>query len=462
MIFGAAYQESVFFRNAIVVVNNLISICCVNCRGIFIFENNVRPLLANSDRVGILFWTTRLAHVPLMFMSGEVDMIFAQHKKQVLVVDSDTVYCADLVKILEEGGFDVLTSSSAQGVIQKATVLQIDLVIVADVLTDANGFDVCDTLKKFRNTQHIPVIMLSLDFRKIRRYDCCADDYISRDFTKDELLARIEAVWRRGTSGFLVEQRRENQKQVIHELLKVIEEGLVTPHFQPIYSLNPFRLFGFEVFSRPSAGRLLKTPADLFQAAMKYNMYYALEMMCWRKALDIVSRHTRSEHVFLNCSPYMVENQKFAAVRDIFENSHVPFDNVVLEITERSSVNEQDLYYDRLGEYRDQGFRFAVDDVGAGYASLESIAMTKPEIVKIDAHIVRNVHEDAVKRSIIKFIVAFCRENAIDVVAEGVETQEEMDAVVALGVSAVQGYYLYRPVPDLDVRKMKDACICFA
>ncbi len=157
-----------------------------------------------------------------------------------------------------------------------------------------------------------------------------------------------------------------------------------------------------------------------------------------------------------------MENEKFPHVKDIFSKAQIPFNKVVLEITERSSVNEYALFYNRLNEYRDHGFSFAIDDVGGGYSSLESIVATKPEVVKIDAHIVRDIHKDPVKRSIIKFVVAFCKENQIVCVAEGVETKEEMDVVSILGVDAVQGYFLYRPTANLNVREMKDLCVDFS
>jgi EAL domain-containing protein (putative c-di-GMP-specific phosphodiesterase class I) len=82
--------------------------------------------------------------------------------------------------------------------------------------------------------------------------------------------------------------------------------------------------------------------------------------------------------------------------------------------------------------------------------------------VKIDIHIVRNAHLDPIKQSIIRFIVAFCQENQMISVAEGVETKEEMDVVSKLGVDAVQGYYLFRPTSNLNVRKMKDLCLAFS
>ncbi|MEI7948606.1 MAG: EAL domain-containing protein, partial [bacterium] len=212
----------------------------------------------------------------------------------------------------------------------------------------------------------------------------------------------------------------------------------------------------------PAAGSFIKNADELFKSAIKYDMYYPLEMLCWQKAIDQISPCTRNEHLFFNCSPYIVENSKFQSVKDIFQNSHIPFNKVVLEITERNAIKQYDTFFNHLGQYRDLGFSFAVDDVGGGYASLESIVATKPEIVKIDAHIVRNVELDPVKQSIIRFIVGFCKENEIVSIAEGVETKEEMAVISSLGVDAVQGYYLFRPTSNLNVRVMKDLCLAFS
>jgi EAL domain-containing protein (putative c-di-GMP-specific phosphodiesterase class I) len=319
-------------------------------------------------------------------------------------------------------------------------------------------------LKSSRRTEHIPVILLTKDpdvEARVKGYHHGADDCLAKVFDREEFFARMEVIWRRGNGEFK-SLREERQREVAQELSRIIEHGLVEPHFQPIYFIKPFRLFGLEILSRPSPSSFIKNADELFKSAIKYDMYYALEMLCWQKAIDQISPCSRNEHLFFNCSPYIVENSKFDSVRDIFQNSHIPYNKVVLEITERSAIKQYDVFFKHLGQYRDEGFSFAVDDVGGGYASLESIVATKPEIVKIDIHIVRNAHLDPIKQSIIRFIVAFCKENQMVSVAEGVETKEEMDIVSKLGVDAVQGYYLFRPTSNFNLRKMKDLCLAFS
>ncbi len=385
-------------------------------------------------------------------------------RRQVLVVDGEADYVKMLHHLLENHGFDVLTAQTAVGAIQKAESLDIDIVLLGERLSDFSGFDLCRKLKSNTKTEHIPVMLMTRSLEsedRIKGYHLGADDCFHKESEKSEIFARMDAVWRRSNGEFKM-HKDGRQKEIVDELSRIIDQKLIEPHFQPIYFLKPFRLFGLEVLSRPKGETILSNPEELFKAAVKHDMYYPLEMLCWQKAIDVLSSKAKNEHLFFNCSPHLVENEKFPLVKDIFSQAQIPFNKVVLEITERSSVNEYALFYNRLNEYRDHGFSFAIDDVGGGYSSLESIVATKPEVVKIDAHIIRDIHKDPVKRSIVKFVVAFCKENQIVCVAEGVETKEEMDVVSILGVDAVQGYFLFRPTADLNVREMKDLCVDFS
>lgn len=384
-------------------------------------------------------------------------------RKQVLVVDGEAEYVKALHNLLENHGFDVLTAQTAVGAIQKVETLDVDIVLLGERLSDFNGFDLCQKLRRNPKTEHIPIMMMTRSVEsedRIKGYQLGADDCFHKESEKSEIFARMDAVWRRSNGAF--KQHKEGrQREISEELTRIIDHQLIEPHFQPIYFLKPFRLFGLEILSRPQGDTILSNPEELFKEAIKHDVYYPLEMLCWQKAIDVLSSRAKNEHLFFNCSPHLVENEKFPNVKDIFSKAQIPFNKVVLEITERSSVSEYALFYNRLNEYRDHGFSFAIDDVGGGYSSLESIVATKPEVVKIDGHIVRDIHKDSVKRSIVKFVVAFCKENQIVSVAEGVETKEEFDVVSVLGVDAVQGYFLYRPTADLNVREIKDVCVDF-
>ena len=126
---------------------------------------------------------------------------------------------------------------------------------------------------------------------------------------------------------------------------------------------------------------------------------------------------------------------------------------VVLEVTERSSLNNVTDIRARVSHLRELGFRIAIDDLGAGYAGLTSFAQLEPEFVKLDMTLIRDVHANRIKQQIIHSMVTLAKEMGILVVAEGIESAAERDAVVELGCDLLQGFYFARPGrPFPDVR----------
>ena len=176
-------------------------------------------------------------------------------------------------------------------------------------------------------------------------------------------------------------------------------------------------------------------------------------MLSWSMALGRLSGQLDGAKIFLNCNPYLIELIDIDKVKQLFRQNDIILENVIMEITERSAITDFKLFYEKLSSYRECGFGFAVDDVGGGYASLESIVEVRPEIVKIDRHIVSGCAEDSFKASVIKFVVGLCKDNGIVSVAEGIESKEDLNAVKKLGVDACQGYYLCRPTAIFDFQK---------
>ena len=118
---------------------------------------------------------------------------------------------------------------------------------------------------------------------------------------------------------------------------------------------------------------------------------------------------------------------------------------VVLEITERASLEGLDAVAARVRELRDMGFRVALDDLGAGYAGLSSLARLEPEVVKLDMSLVRGLHAHPTRRRLVESIAGVCGQLGMKVVSEGVETAEERDALQDLGCDLAQGYYFAHP-----------------
>ena len=99
----------------------------------------------------------------------------------------------------------------------------------------------------------------------------------------------------------------------------------------------------------------------------------------------------------------------------------------------------------RIGRLREMGFRIAVDDLGAGYAGLTSFAQLEPEVVKLDMSLVRNVHTQPTKQTLVRTMISMCKELGMKIVAEGIESPEERDVIVAAGCDLMQGYLFAKP-----------------
>lgn len=383
-------------------------------------------------------------------------MISPVNKKHIMIVDDDRSVTRMLCMLLETRGYDVAIARSGKQAIREVSP-DTDLILLDLILPDQEGFSVCRQLRQDDRTRNIPIIILSA---KLLSGDICeglyigADDYLTKPFEYEELVARMEAVMRRGSSCVSSSSRYNSDDCIIAELRRIIDNELIVPYFQPIFRLDPFCIYGLEALSRPVTGSILSNPEVLFKSAIQYGFYQDLEFLAWKKAVAYAAEFIQDERLFLNCNPYMVEGPKFMTVKNIFDNMHIKTNKVVLEITERSAISDFAVFYEHLKEYREHGFEFAVDDVGGGYASIESIVETRPEIVKIDRHIVNGIHQDKFKKSIIKFILAFCKENNIFSIAEGIECKDDLDCVRELGVDAVQGYYLYKPNSKINRSEM--------
>lgn len=119
---------------------------------------------------------------------------------------------------------------------------------------------------------------------------------------------------------------------------------------------------------------------------------------------------------------------------------------MVLEITEHDIIEDYEALSEKLEPLRQEGLRIAVDDAGAGYASFRHILRLLPDVIKLDMSLTRDLDSDITRRSLAASLVSFARETGARLVAEGVETQAELDALKRLGVDKAQGFHLYQPL----------------
>ena len=376
--------------------------------------------------------------------------------KTILIVDDEPAVSQLLTILLGSHGYTTKVAFTGRQALECISP-DIDLVLLDMILPDSEGIKICQQMKSNSETRDIPIIIISGNLNKSDRIESLylgAEDYLTKPFEPEELFARMDVVFRRHHSRSIDDNILQHQ-ETICELRRIIDEEAINVCFQPIYFLKPMRLLGFEMLSRPQTSGAMANPEIFFKNALKYGVYHDVEMIGWRKAIKMAADiFDGRQKLFLNCDPYLVESEKFKTVKDMFYNLGLSYNEVFFEITERSAVIAFDVFYERLREYRKDGFKIAVDDLGAGYSSLESIIELRPEAVKLDRRIVNGVSRDPYQRSIVKLFVTFCRENSIICVAEGIETKEDFDVLIELGVDAGQGYFLCRPTPNIDLAVM--------
>ncbi|HET6770468.1 MAG TPA: EAL domain-containing protein [Actinomycetota bacterium] len=231
------------------------------------------------------------------------------------------------------------------------------------------------------------------------------------------------------------------EKEQAERILKVLERGLIKMVFQPIADLADGSVTGVEALAR-FAVEPSRTPDVWFEEAGAVNLREELELAAVRLALAHPELLPEGTYLSINLSPETVTSTRFAELLP-----DVPAKSVVLEVTEHARVDDYGAIGDALQDFRARGGRLAVDDAGAGFASLKHILRLAPEVVKLDREVAQGIDADRPRRALAAALISFAFDIGAEVVAEGIETQAEVDALRDLGVSYGQGYFLARPGP---------------
>lgn len=237
-------------------------------------------------------------------------------------------------------------------------------------------------------------------------------------------------------------------------LQKIIEKHLINTVFQPIVRLADGRTVGYEALTRALAQKL--PPDKLFKLAMTYGLNDPLSELAISSALQLGSQLPRDVYISINAGP---EELLSGLVENLFRKQKDP-SRYVLEITEHAVVSDYEEMMLAVGRLRRLGVRIAVDDAGAGYASFRHILCLKPDIIKLDISLVRDIHRDKDKQDLVAALREFSRRRRSILVAEGLESRDELAQLLKLDIEYVQGFLLSRPG---DVSQFRaQACDCYA
>lgn len=227
------------------------------------------------------------------------------------------------------------------------------------------------------------------------------------------------------------------------KIASLIRDRAVVIALQPIAELGGSgRLIGAEALSRFDGTYAEHTPEEWFSSAPEGRPRVDLECFVAGLALKTVSALGPQGFLSINFSSATITSEGF---RERVFGSGVDPSRIVIEVTEREFVRDYAAAGAVLAAMRRDGFRVAVDDVGAARANLHRLVQLRPDFIKLDKSMVAGVDGDPVRRAMAAALAAFARDTSVTLIAEGIEHRAERDALTAAGVPAGQGYFLARP-----------------
>lgn len=381
---------------------------------------------------------------------------------KVLVVDDNEANLALLSAILKRGGYDeVELITDPYEVLSAVDRYEPDVILLDLHMPGLDGFEVMEQLADAVDpNDFLPVMVVTADATTTTRERVLgsgAKDLLIKPFDRVEVLQRTaNLVETRRLYQQLrehnVELERTLQAQAERERMKetrqtdirrairfVLNARRLRSVFQPIVDIGTGAIIGAEALTRFDI-EPPRTPASWFADAAEVGMSPELELAAIESALGGLDRLPPNAYLSLNCSPSILESPDLEAVL-----CEVDGTRLVLEITEHAAIVDFAAMQSTLVALRRRGIRFAVDDTGSGYSSLNHILELQPDIIKLDLALTAGIDHHPAKRALATAMVTFASEVGASLVAEGVETTGELETLRSLGVREVQGYLLGRP-----------------
>lgn len=244
-----------------------------------------------------------------------------------------------------------------------------------------------------------------------------------------------------------VQRRHLKKKQVLQ---KIILEKHITTVFQPIWDLEKRIPHGFEALCRGPSGTELRSPAALFDIARKSDLLFELDHLCRRKALEAAGARaqlSKEYKLFINTLPFSIRDPRFQGkdLIDLFDGIDLEPEQIVLEVTESDAIDNFPLFVNAMKDFMDLRCLVAIDDMGAGYSGLDKIVHLRPHYVKLDMGLIRDIHTSFVKQQLVQTFKTLADKIDAKLIAEGIESKEELEVVRGMGVNFIQGNLLAKP-----------------
>jgi len=382
---------------------------------------------------------------------------------RVLLVDDEPDVLRGFARVLKERGHHVATAARAEEAITKLSEGRFD-VVISDI--SMPGMDGIQLLREVRRRDLTVPVVLATGKPAVKSaadaVESGAFQYLVKPIQNETLCRVVEHGVRVSRMGRVKEEAAELLGH--NAALGADRAGLEVTFdrtlqtlwmaFQPIVDVKARTLYAFESLLR-SNEPALPHPGAVLDAAERLGRLDALGRVVRAKSAAEFGTRSNLPLLFVNLhvrdllDPDLLDPE--AALSKLAKR-------VVLEITERSSLEDVRDARLRVAALREMGFRIAVDDMGAGYAGLSSFALLEPEVVKLDMSLVRDIHKNTTKRKVVRSMIELSKGMGIEVIAEGVEISEERDVLIELGCDLLQGYLFAKPAKPFPSVDWGDLC----
>jgi EAL domain-containing protein (putative c-di-GMP-specific phosphodiesterase class I)/FixJ family two-component response regulator len=392
------------------------------------------------------------------------DASFSMADARILVVDDQEANVRLLERMLESAGVtDVHTLTDPREAVHRCLVLEPDLLLLDLHMPHIDGVAVLSALRSaLPDGAFLPVIVLTADSSsdaKERALAAGAKDFLAKPLDRTEVLLRVgNLLETRALYGRVqhintrlqseLDQQSAEQRRLAAEyqgrrarIERILDSDVLRPVFQPIADLGTGRIVGVEALARfhvePS-----QPPNEWFAEAADVGLGVELELAAINRALEQLPALRADQFLSLNASPDVASSDALAA-----RLASAPAERIVLELTEHTRFDDYTTLMPALDALRARGVRIAVDDAGAGYSGLQHILHLRPDILKLDLELTHGIDTDPARHALATALVGFSDTVGAVLLAEGIETPEELAVLRTLGVAWGQGYHLARPGP---------------
>ncbi len=367
---------------------------------------------------------------------------------RVLLVDDEFAIATALQKLLTSHGFVAEAHGNAKDALRRASEVDFDVVVTDISMPDMDGVQLLRRIRE--HDLDVPVILFTgaptLE-SATEAVNYGALQYLLKPVPAKEFLKVVRravqlhrlAATKRVALHELGTHAGEGTRVALEAAFERALEGLWIA-FQPIITAGSGTLFGYEALMR-SAEPSLGQPEALLDAAERLGRLGDLGQRARHLALAALTEN-QDWTLFLNLHPHDLSDD--ALLDDLLERPD-RLDRIVLEVTERASLDTVPAAGNRIASLRATGCRIAIDDLGAGYAGLSSFIQLEPDVVKLDMSLVHEADKSGVKRRLIRSLTEVCQDLGYCVLAEGVETMQERDLLLDVGCDLLQGYRFGRP-----------------